>query len=531
MKIKDKIKINVFPHLIIGLHKLGFNYEKLGTLSFFIKSILLAQTNKLGKQKVEKTDKPLKIYVLTILSFSTFHLLIESLLALGLQKKGHHITFIIDDSYLAQYELRKFDGIKDWINQADAGFQFASLFLSKLNLNFISVSKFLENSTPTYDNKYNYILDASLLKNYKVGVITKDLPFINEKTKILKNDIAITSSIGKKLADLKPDITIMSHGIYSTWGPIFDTLNFNNLDVLTYGRGKKKHTLVFNWNKTASSWDVSREWEKVKDKELTKKQLIEIENYLDSRILHKNDVFIYNFGKETTKLETIEFLGLDKEKPIYTLFTNVLWDAASTQREIAFKNPIEWVIETIEWFNNNPQKQLIVKIHPAEVVIGTNMPFYDIILSRVNPHRNIRIIKPEEKVNSWSIYAITDLGLVHTTTAGMELPLVNKPCAVVSKTHFRGKGFTFDINSKKEYFELLDNFDDKQVDYVKNKKEAFKYAHLLFYRFQIPFNMFFEETTTDIRGYRFNSIDDYFNKESYAMIIDSIIKREDIFND
>src|SRR5690606_5492122 len=122
--------------------------------------------------------------------------------------------------------------------------------------------------------------------------------------------------------------------------------------------------------------------------------------------------------------------------------------AASAQREIAFKNPVEWVIDTIDWFNKHPEKQLIVKIHPAEVVIGTNMPFYDIILERITPEKNIRIIKPNEKVNSWSIYDITTLGIVHTTTAGMEMPLVNKPCLVVSKTHFRDKGFTIDINSR-----------------------------------------------------------------------------------
>ena len=173
---------------------------------------------------------------------------------------------------------------------------------------------------------------------------------------------------------------------------------------------------------------------KVKDKDLTTTEKNQINEYLKSRILHKDDVFVYNFEENLSKNETIKLLGLNPDKPIYTLFTNVLWDAASAQREIAFKNPVEWVIETIKWFNNNQDKQLIVKIHPAEVVIGTNMPFYDIISSKVIPKSNIRIIKPYEKVNSWSIYDISDLGIVHTTTAGMEMPLVYKPCIVVSKT-------------------------------------------------------------------------------------------------
>ena len=208
----------------------------------------------------------------------------------------------------------------------------------------------------------------------------------------------------------------------------------------------------------------------------------------------------------------------------------MLWDAASAQREIAFDNPVEWVIETIEWFNKNPEKQLIVKIHPAEIVIGTNMPFYDIILSRISPNENIRIIKPDEKFNSWSIYDISSMGIVHTTTAGMEMPLVHKPCLVVSKTHYRNKGFTLDVESKEEYFEKLNNLDISKVDLKKNKIEAVKYAHLLFIRYQIPFNMFFEEAASDFRGYRYNSIDRYFEEKMFKNLIDKIINKRAIFS-
>ena len=47
---------------------------------------------------------------------------------------------------------------------------------------------------------------------------------------------------------------------------------------------------------------------------------------------------------------------------------------------------------------------------------------------------------------------MTDLGIVHTTTSGMEMPLVNVPVVVVSNTHYRGKGFTIDVENKEDYF-------------------------------------------------------------------------------
>jgi len=531
MKFTDALKTNIFPPVISTLHKMGLSYERLGNISFFAKSNLLAQAKELGQFEVEKNPKPQNIYVLLMLSGSFFHLYLEALLALGLKKKGHNVIFIMDENALPIHELKKIGNEENWDYQAHKDYIFASKFLDTIGLKYISISDFIKDAGPVkFDHKYEAIVEATLLKQYKVGTITPDLSRLEEKTALVQEAIAVSDKVGQVLAKINPDSVIMSHGIYSTWGPAFQVLDAHNIPVLIHGRGKKRHSQVFNWNHTADSWNVSEEWDKVKDKDLTPDELAEINEYLGSRITHKNDVFVFNFGGETSNKETFEFLGLDENKPVYTMFTNVLWDAASAQREIAFSNPVEWVLETIRWFNEHPEKQLIVKIHPAEMIIGTNMPFYDIIMSETKPNKNIRIIQPHEKVNSWSIYNITTLGIVHTTTAGMELPLVDKPCMVVSKTHYRGKGFTIDIASNKEYFEVLENFDPSTIDFDKNRKEAIKYAYLLFIRYQVPFNMFFEEVSSNIHGYRFNTLQEYMEQPGFNEIIDNIIQRNPIFS-
>ncbi len=530
MSLKDQIKLYVFPSLALFLNKLGFSYQTLGN-TILNKSVILSQCKELVTGQLEPASAKQKIVVLLMLPGSTFHLFIEGLIGLALKKRGHDVVFIIDENTLPIHELKKINNESNWDYIATKGFQYGKLFLEKLNLKYHTVEQIVGDTNHLeYDHKYDTILEAMLLKQYKVGVIDESLPRLKEKRTLIKKAITITDKLGKEVIKMKPDSVFMSHGIYSTWGPPFNILTEHNIPVLVHGRGKKRHSQVFNWNKTGDSWDVSEEWEKVKNKDLTPSELKQINGYLESRISHKDDVFVYNFGKETTKEKTIEFLGLDPQKPIYTLFTNVLWDAASAQREIAFSNPVEWVIETIEWFNQHPDKQLIVKIHPAEVVIGTNMPFYDIIIGRVKPNKNIRIIKPDEKVNSWSIYEISTLGIVHTTTAGMEMPLVNKPCMVVSKTHYRNKGFTIDIESKDEYFEILDDFEPNSVNYQYNRKEALKYSYLLFVRYQVPFNMFYEDVSTDIRGFRKRNIIEYMDDPNFNNIIICIENKKDIFS-
>ncbi|QCX38815.1 hypothetical protein FF125_10355 [Aureibaculum algae] len=532
MKLKDKIKISLFPSIVRFLHAIGFRWEKLGKLTFFNNSVLLAQAKSLGKFKIENTDKPQNIYVLLMLPQSPFHLYVEALLALGLKKKGHKITFIIDDNTLPIQEFKRRGSEAIWNTQAETAFAYASKFLNTAGLKYISISEFIKDAPIKleYKEKYAPVLEASLLKHYKVGVVTDDLQDVVHRTNLFKKAIGITDYIGEKLVKLKVDKVIMNHGIYSTWGPPYQVLDAHNIPILVHSRAKKKYAQVFNWNKTGDSWDVIDEWNRVKDIDLTEAQLTEVSDYIDTRVMHKDDVTVYNFGDKTSKEETINSLGIDVTKPVYTLFTNVLWDAASAHREITFKNPVKWVIETVKWFNEHPEKQLIVKIHPAEIIAGTNMPFYDIIHNAVTPKDNVKIIKPDAKVNSWSIYEITDLGLVHTTTAGMELPLVDKPCVVVSQTHYRGKRFTIDVNSIDEYFEVLDSFNVSDYNLEKNKKEALKYAYLLFIRYQTPFEMFFEDKPSDFKAYKFNSMDDYLRHDNYSYIISSIENREPIFN-
>ncbi len=100
LKIKDAIKIFLFPPTIRILYFLGFSYQRLGKVSFFAKSNLIAQAKKLGKFDEGIAEKKQEVYVLLMLSGSTFHLYIETLLALGLKKKGHKITFLMDDNTL-----------------------------------------------------------------------------------------------------------------------------------------------------------------------------------------------------------------------------------------------------------------------------------------------------------------------------------------------------------------------------------------------------------------------------------------------
>jgi hypothetical protein len=524
LSLKEKIKVALLPVVANVLHSVGVSWKKIGR-SKIGRAVLIAQGAQIKDKSgpVEKNESPLDVYFLTMLGSHTHNVSVDVTLGFGLKSKGHNLTFVLDDMCLPINEDKKAGSEHRWEHTSAKGFEFGRRYLIACGFKVIFLSEIVKDNVNVDLSQFDSIIEASLLKHYKVGLVRDNLPNLSAKRAMIEKSVNYTAQLGNYLLDKRPHRVIMSHGIYATWGPPFQMLAEANIPILTYSKTKRKGTEKFNWNYTADWWDVSEEWEKVAKKKLSSIQEGKIDDYLSSRITHKDDVLVYNFGELENRSTTIKRFGLNPDLPVISLFTNVLWDASSAQREIVFADPISWVYETIEWFKSHADLQLIIKIHPAEVVIGTNQPFADLIKEKFGDFpSNVKLIEPHENVNSWSIYGVTDLGLVHTTTAGLELPLCGVPCAVVSKTHYRGKGFTIDVTSKKEYFDLIANAGIPSGDSARLKEISKRYAYLLFERYQVPFKVFDEVEWTDVRSLKFNSTEELFKIPFFNEIIKAI---------
>ncbi len=509
-KLKYSLRLTLYPIVAKVLHWSGVSWSKLAETSLR-NEVMIAQSAHIHKTAVEfqQIVGGKNIVFFTMLGAARYNLLVEIFIAAFLRYRGHSVRFVLDDAVLPIHEFISPEkrGRKEVRNYYHFKFAVKLLKAWDFPISYISELEAAVQVDFSVTERFEDIIEASLLKHFKIGVINEHVEGLEDARNKIIQSITMTSAVGKYFATQNIDLGVMSHGIYSTWGPVYQILRENNIRVLTYGRGKKADTCKFNFNYTADWWDVTEAWEEIKDRALISAENKKIDGYLESRITHKDDVMTYNFGDLEEASKTFSRFGLDKNKPVYSLFTNVLWDAASAQREIIFNNPVEWVYETIDWFINQPEKQLIIKIHPAEVVIGTKQPFKDIIDQKYPElPENIVVIEPQEEVNSWSIYNVTDVGLVHTSTVGMELPLVGVPCVVVSRTHYREKGFTIDVSSREEYFDLLSSFDASSVDALTLEEQSKKYAYLLFERYQMPLNLFNTYSgNMDIRSFQINS--------------------------
>ena len=144
-------------------------------------------------------------------------------------------------------------------------------------------------------------------------------------------------------------------------------------------------------------------------------------------------------------------LGLD-ERPVVLLATNVLGDSLTLGRQVFSQSMAEWIARTVQYFAGRPDVQLVIRVHPGEVL--THGPSMVDVVRQVLPRlpEHIRLIGPKEKVNTYDLIEVADLGLVYTTTVGMEMAMNGLPVIVTGQTHYRGRGFTFDPESWVTYF-------------------------------------------------------------------------------
>lgn len=544
--ISNKIRLTIFTSFAkIGLK---INLPLPFLLKYFRRETIIGQIRVLFKKKkfpiIEKTHKPLDIVFLAYLGAFQGNNTIQITLAKVLQERGHKVRFLLCDVELPLCETTGISNHHRRSQVCDEQMNHLKLFFKQTDFEIIWLTDLISKGEIDKlegeindSNKWVAYEEAILLRYFKVGVLEDENILTMELRNRAKHAALISELMGNKLADLKPDRVFFSHGTYTTRGPAKEVLNFRKIPIISISRGKMAESQKFNWKTSGDWWDIEQYWNESKETPLNSEEIDLIDNYLLSRRNHARDIVVYNFTPEENKKQTLEKLNIDETKEIFTLFTNVLWDAASAQREVAFMNPIDWTIQTINWFRDYPEKQLIVRIHPAESIIGTNQPMEQIILDKIGVlPDNVRLIKPTDSINSWSLLKVTDIGLVHTSTVGLELALEGIPCICVSKTHFRGRGFTIDINNKNEYFDILKNPKSFKFDTVKVKELSLKYSYILFMKYQFPMPFFNPESHISINSFKKTEWEPIVNHISIQRIIKStedmseyILEDKDVF--
>ncbi len=291
-----------------------------------------------------------------------------------------------------------------------------------------------------------------------------------------------------------PDVVLTPNGSILEMGAVYQVARLLGIPVVTYEFGEQRERIWFAQNGEVMLQETDSLWQAHKDTILTEEQWQQVRALFTSR---QNADLWQNFsrrwqGQPSQGGERVRSsLGLDS-RPIVMLPANVIGDSLTLGRQVYSQSMTEWLLRSVAYFAERPQVQLIVRIHPgerytkgpsvAEVVSGA---FHGTPLPE-----HIHLVAADDPVNTYDLVEIADLGLVYTTTVGLEMAMSGVPVVVSGHTHYRDKGFTLDPGSWEAYFQMLDDIleepqksrpSDEQV------KQAWTYAYRFFFDYPRPF--------------------------------------------
>ncbi len=275
-------------------------------------------------------------------------------------------------------------------------------------------------------------------------------------------------------------------------GAAFQVARYLNIPVTTYEFGEQKQRIWLAQNREVMRQETDDLWKFRKDTLLTEDQWGKARELFASR---QQGGLWENFSRRWQGLPSQGGeqarcqLGLD-DRPVVLLAANVIGDSLTLGRQVFSQSMTDWLQQTLTYFAGLPKAQLVVRIHPGERY--TKGPSVGDVVKKALPElpENIHLVAADDPINTYDLVEIASLGLVYTTTTGMEMAMSGVPVVVNGQTHYRGKGFTFDPQTWDEFYKLVEQLlssansgglSQEQV------QQAWNYAYRFFFEYPCPF--------------------------------------------
>jgi hypothetical protein len=289
-----------------------------------------------------------------------------------------------------------------------------------------------------------------------------------------------------------PHVLVMLNGLFMEERVTWVLAKEGGRRCIFFEKGRDVETVFLSHDVSAPRYDVSSSWSAAKATPLNDDERRAVVTILDRRMRGEQLVEKYWDSRESDLEKICLQLGLRADVPLAVLFTNVVWDTAMQDRDIAFDGMLDWLRETIGQFRSHADWQLIIRIHPAETQVPGRESFDQVGVWMEREFSslpsNIRCIPPHVPIDSYALMRLAQVGLVYASTVGLELSILGTPVVVAGAAHYSRKGFTADPSSKTEYHATVEQImmGKRVMPHEEQIELALRYAHLFFLRRTLP---------------------------------------------
>lgn len=310
--------------------------------------------------------------------------------------------------------------------------------------------------------------------------------------RLRRNRLAASAAL-RRIDRGEVDNVIVPNGSILEFGAVYRTARWRGVPVTTYEFGEQRERLWLAQNAQVMRQETGDLWRARGSVPLTASERGALEAMYAARRAGSRWA---NFGRQWQAGVSLgaaaarDRLGLDPAKPIVLICTNVVGDSLALDRQVFTRGMADWLADTVRRLAERRDFQTIVRVHPGEI-LGAGHPSQEIVqaaLPEVPP--GFRLVPPDSPINTYDLIELAHVGIVYTSTVGLEMAMAGVPVIVTGATHYRGRGFTHDPGSSIEYGEMLERLvadplgrrlPEGQIDLAQ------RYAYRFFFEYPFPY--------------------------------------------
>ena len=327
----------------------------------------------------------------------------------------------------------------------------------------------------------------------------------------LAHSLRAATAIEMILRNIEPTLVFVIDRGYTPVGQLFDACLLKGIPVISRNSSHKSGNEIL---KRYSSSDMGvihpqslsvKSWEYIKKMPWSEGSWQELYNELEKT--YKNGDWFSEVGTQFNKIvyskkELISKLEIDSRKKTAIIFPHIFWDATFFWGEDLFKDYHDWFVNVLRVAAKNKNLNWIIKIHPANVVkarrdnyLGKHKELLTVHETLGSIPEHIKIINPEDDINTFSLFGIMDYCLTVRGTIGIETSAMGINTITAGTGRYDRHGFTYDFVSKNDYLHFINSLNDlPAMDEAKiNLARRFAYGIFILRPIHI-----------DILEYRFN---------------------------
>lgn len=320
----------------------------------------------------------------------------------------------------------------------------------------------------------------------------------------LQRNRAVAGSAMDRMQRERPDVVILPNGLILEFGAVFHVARQLDIPVVSYEFGEQRDRIWLARNTPVMLQETDALWKAKQSGLFSVQQRHQVEELFSTR---QAAGLFQNFYRRWQNLpaegaDAVRAkLGLDG-RPVVLLAANVIGDSLTLGRARFMGDMSTWLRRTLDYFAGREDVQFVLRVHPGERNLDGPSVAELVHQQFAELPAHMHVVAAGDPVNTYDLVGIADLGLVYTTTVGLEMAMSGIPVIVAGNTHYSGKGFTADPQTWDEYISALDRnlADPGSAKLTKEQTDrAWHYAYSFFFEYPQPFPWHLLHFSDDIK--------------------------------